>query len=112
MMGFDTQEIPLREREVIDVVLMPASSQLEDVVVVAFGTQKKQDVIGAVTTINPTELKVPSSNLTTALAGRLAGIIAYQRSGEPDRKSVVAGKSVSVRLVFGGRRIIKKKKKP
>src|SRR3546814_12691250 len=62
---------------------MPASSQLEDVVVVAFGTQKKQDVIGAVTTINPTELKVPSSNLTTALAGRLAGIIAYQRSGEP-----------------------------
>lgn len=83
LIGFDTQEIPIDGREVIDVVLMPASSQLEDVVVVAFGTQKKQDVIGAVTTINPSELKVPSSNLTTALAGRLAGVIAYQRSGEP-----------------------------
>ncbi len=40
-------------------------------------------MVGAVTTINPKELKVPSSNLTTALAGRLAGVIAYQRSGEP-----------------------------
>ena len=40
-------------------------------------------MVGAVTSINPKELKVPSSNLTTALAGRLAGVIAYQRSGEP-----------------------------
>ncbi|WP_262713107.1 SusC/RagA family TonB-linked outer membrane protein [Anseongella ginsenosidimutans] len=51
--------------------------------VVAFGTQKKKEVVGAVTTITPSELKVPSSNLTTALAGRLAGVVAYQRSGEP-----------------------------
>src|SRR5690606_25404575 len=50
---------------------------------VAFGRQKRTDLIGSVTSINPSELKVPSSNLTTALAGRLAGIIAYQRSGEP-----------------------------
>src|SRR3546814_18025605 len=47
--------------------------------------QKKTDVIGAVTTVNPSELKVPASNLTTALAGRIAGMIAYQRSGEPGR---------------------------
>src|SRR3546814_867376 len=61
-------------------------SQVEDigeVVVVAFGTQKKQEVVGAVTTINPQEMKIPSSNLTNALAGRLAGVVAYQRSGEP-----------------------------
>ena len=45
--------------------------------------QKKESVIGAITTINPSELKVPSSNLTTALAGQMAGVIAYQRSGEP-----------------------------
>src|SRR3546814_7755779 len=38
---------------------------------------------GAVTSVNPSELKVPSSKLTTALAGRMAGMIAYQRSGEP-----------------------------
>src|SRR3546814_9921278 len=62
-----------------------STSTLEDVVVVAFGEQKKTDVIGAVTTVNPSELKVPASNLTTAMAGRIAGMIAYQRSGEPGR---------------------------
>src|SRR5690606_1314449 len=75
--------IPVKGKEIIDVVLSISSSQLDDVVVVAFGEQKKQELVGAVTTINPSELKVPSSNLTTAFAGRLAGVIAYQRSGEP-----------------------------
>lgn len=83
MIGFDTQEIPVESQSVIDVVMQTSTSELSDVVVVAFGTQKKQDLVGSVTTINPSELKVPSSNLTTALAGRLAGVIAYQRSGEP-----------------------------
>ena len=58
-------------------------NQLEDAVVVAFGKQKKESVIGSVTAIDVQTLKVPSSNLTTALAGNVAGIIAYQRSGEP-----------------------------
>lgn len=83
MIGYDRQEIPINGRDVIDVQLAVASSQLEETVIVGFGTQKKREVVGAVTTINPKELKVPSSNLTTALAGRLAGVIAYQRSGEP-----------------------------
>src|SRR5690606_38461813 len=39
--------------------------------------------IASITTVKPAELKVPSSNLTTALAGRVAGIVSYQRSGEP-----------------------------
>ena len=56
---------------------------IEDVTVVAFGRQKKESVIGSITTVNPSELKVPSSNLTTALAGRVSGVISYQRSGEP-----------------------------
>lgn len=83
MVGFDNQEIPVKGREVIDVLLKRASNSLNDVVVVAFGKQKKRDIIGSVTTISPSELKIPSSNLTTALAGRLAGVIAYQTSGEP-----------------------------
>jgi TonB-linked SusC/RagA family outer membrane protein len=61
------------------------STELEEVTVVAFGTQKKESVIASITTVDPSELKVPSSNLTTALAGRIAGLIAYQRSGEPGR---------------------------
>lgn len=83
MLGFQQQEIATAGKTVINVRLMPSSTTLGETVVVAFGKQKKEDVVGAVTSINPAELKVPSSNLTTALAGRLSGVIAYQRSGEP-----------------------------
>lgn len=83
MVGFESQEIPVKGRNVIDVTMNVSTSQLEEAVVVAFGTQKRTDLVGSVTSINPSELKVPASNLTTALAGRLAGVIAYQRSGEP-----------------------------
>lgn len=83
MVGSETQEIPVKGKTIINVTLRPVDSQLSEVVVVAFGTQKKTDVVGSVTTINPKDLKVPSSNLTTALAGRLSGVISYQRSGEP-----------------------------
>lgn len=83
MIGFDAQEVPVEGQGKINIKLLPSSNKLNETVVVAFGTQKKQEVVGAVTTIRPDELKVPSSNLTTALAGRLSGVIAYQRSGEP-----------------------------
>jgi len=83
MVGYASQEIPVKGKEVINLQLKSSAGSLDDVVVVAYGKQRKRDVIGSVTTITPSELKVPSSNLTTALAGRLAGVIAYQRSGEP-----------------------------
>src|SRR3546814_16871370 len=85
LIGFETQEVPVGEQSTVNIEMKVSTSTLEDVVVVAFGEQKKTDVIGAVTTVNPSELKVPASNLTTALAGRIAGMIAYQRSGEPGR---------------------------
>lgn len=85
MVGFDIQEISTSGKKIVDVMLMPSVSELGEVVVVAFGTQKKQNVVGAITTINPKDLKIPSSNLTTALAGQVAGIIAFQRSGEPGK---------------------------
>ncbi|MFD2162316.1 SusC/RagA family TonB-linked outer membrane protein [Paradesertivirga mongoliensis] len=83
MIGYTTVEMPVKGKRVIDVVIKTSSQMLDEAVVVAFGTQKKESVIGSITTIKPSELKVPSSNLTTALAGRVAGVIAYQRSGEP-----------------------------
>ena len=83
MVGFHSQEVPIAGRSVVDVVLKSSDTGLDEVVVVAFGKQKKTDLVGSVTSIKPSELKVPSSNLTTALAGRAAGVIAYQRSGEP-----------------------------
>ncbi|HYH57088.1 MAG TPA: SusC/RagA family TonB-linked outer membrane protein, partial [Anseongella sp.] len=83
LIGFETKEVVVGEQEQINVTLGPSADMLEDVVVVAFGQQKRKDMVGSVTSVNPSELKVPSSNLTTALAGRVAGVIAYQRSGEP-----------------------------
>ena len=56
---------------------------IEDATVVAFAKQKKESVLGSVTTVRPAELKTPTSNLTTGFAGKLAGVVAYQRSGEP-----------------------------
>lgn len=83
MIGFNSQEIQVKGKKIINITLLPSSTQLGETVVVAFGKQKRENVVGAVTSINPEELNTASSNLTTALAGRLAGVIAYQRSGEP-----------------------------
>lgn len=82
-LGLESQTIAVGTQTYIEVTMRPAASELDEVTIVAFGKQKKESVIGAITTVNPSELKVPSSNLTTALAGNMAGIIAYQRSGEP-----------------------------
>lgn len=58
-------------------------SQLDDITVVAFAKQKKESVIAAITTIKPSDLKIPSSNFTNSFAGRIPGMVSYQRSGEP-----------------------------
>jgi TonB-linked SusC/RagA family outer membrane protein len=81
--GYETQEIKVGSRRIIAVSLREEALALDEVTVVAFGTQKKESVIASVTTVNTKELKVPSSNLTTAFAGRIAGMISYQRTGEP-----------------------------
>ncbi len=69
----------------INIVLEEDIENLDEITVVAYGKQKKSSVIAAVTSISPKELRVPTSNLTTSIAGRIAGVIAYQRSGEPGR---------------------------
>jgi len=83
MVGYETHEEVIEDETIVNVILQASTSNIDEVVVVAFGKQKRTDMVGSVTSINPSELKVPSSNLTTSLAGRLAGMIAYQRSGEP-----------------------------
>jgi len=83
--GFETVREKVGKREVIDVVMHEDSETLEETVVVAFAKQKKTSVIGSIETINPTELKTPSTNLTNTLAGRIAGVISYQRTGEPGK---------------------------
>lgn len=81
--GMSDQQIEVSNRTVINVILQEKSEELEDVTVVAFAKQKKESVLASITTIDAGDLKVPSSNLTTAFAGRVSGLISYQRSGEP-----------------------------
>jgi TonB-linked SusC/RagA family outer membrane protein len=84
LVGYITQEIRVTaDKTTINVILNEDSQSLDEITVVAFATQKKESVIASVATINTKELKVPSSNLTTAFAGRIAGLISYQRTGEP-----------------------------
>lgn len=81
--GYNTQEIKVGNSSIINVKLIATDNSLKEVVIVGFGTQKKGSMVSSITTIKPKELKGPTSNLTTMLAGRVSGLIAYQRSGEP-----------------------------
>ena len=82
--GFITKKVDPKDNN-LEVILEEDLLGLDEVTVVAYGTQKKASVIAAVTSINPEELRVPTSNLTSSIAGRVAGVISYQRSGEPGR---------------------------
>ncbi|MDD3036551.1 TonB-dependent receptor [Bacteroides sp.] len=84
-LGYQTQKVTVGVQKKITVKLQPKTDELDEVTVVGFAKQKKESVIAAVSTIKPSELKVPSSNLTQGLSGRMAGIIAYQSSGEPGK---------------------------
>ena len=83
LIGFQTEEMVVGARNIISVTLHEDATVLDDVVVTAFATQRRESLVAAVTTVDPRQLRVPSSNLTTAFAGQIAGVIAYQRSGEP-----------------------------
>jgi TonB-linked SusC/RagA family outer membrane protein len=84
-LGYKTKKVPVAGKNNINISLEPdaAAAALDEIVIVSFGKQKKKNVISSVTTIKPSELKVPSSNLTTALAGRVSGLIGFQNGGEP-----------------------------
>jgi TonB-linked SusC/RagA family outer membrane protein len=72
------------ETKALHVTLLPVISGNDEVVVTAFGRkQRKEAVVGSVTTVNPEQLKIPASNLTNAMAGQVAGVIAFQRAGQP-----------------------------
>ena len=84
-LGMKKQEVKIDNKDFYAIKLLPETNEFDEVTVVAFAKQKKESVISAVSTVNPQELKVPSSNLTTALAGRMSGLIAFQTSGEPGK---------------------------
>lgn len=81
--GYRSKEVIARKGQPVRVMLGLSGDSTQDVIVVAYGRQKKQSMVASITSINPKELRGPTSNLTTMLAGRISGVIAYQQSGEP-----------------------------
>jgi len=73
------------KQNVIVVTLYDDTKSLGEVTVVAFGKQKKESVVSSIETVNVSDLKIPSSNLTAAFAGRIPGLISYTTTGEPGR---------------------------
>ncbi|WP_298647013.1 TonB-dependent receptor [uncultured Proteiniphilum sp.] len=69
----------------LEVQLELETETLDEVVVVGMGTQRRISLAGAISSIEPAELEVPSTNIINTLAGRVAGIIAVQQSGEPGK---------------------------
>jgi len=90
--GYLTKEIKIVDGGRYDVILENNAAQLEEVVVVGYGTQKRSDLTGSLSSVTSEELKaLPSTGLDQALQGRAAGVLVTQNSGAP-------GGAVSIRI--------------
>lgn len=82
--GYTTQEVPVSAENVLNITLEAVVSDLDEVVVVGYGTQRIATVTGSVATVKGETLtKAPAINLSNAMVGRLPGLVAVTRSGEP-----------------------------
>ncbi len=82
--GMNPKEIPIGNSSSFRVVLEESTIGVEEVVIVGYGTQKKETVVGAVTQVNnATLMQAGATNVTNAIAGKLSGILTIQQQGEP-----------------------------
>lgn len=82
--GYNDEEKEVKRGvDVINIRMMESAVSLSDVVVVGYGQQKKSSVVSSLNSIGPAELNIKQRNLRNGIAGKLAGVIAIQRSGEP-----------------------------
>ncbi|MBC9929901.1 TonB-dependent receptor [Chitinophaga qingshengii] len=90
-MGFISQEIPVGAREqLINIVLKESTSGLNEVVVIGYGTQRRKDVTGAISSVSSKDLRnVPVRNAAEALQGKVSGVTVSQSSGSPGSPPVV-----------------------
>ena len=81
--GFEQRAVEVDGRRVVNVTMLEGE-KIDDAVVVAYGTQKRESVVASITTIAPQALKVSTNrSISNNLAGTVAGVLAIQRSGEP-----------------------------
>ncbi len=74
-----------KKEDYLKITLQENTNDVDEVVVVGMGTQRKVSVAGAITTIDPGQLERPATNIVNTLAGRVAGVIGVQSSGEPGK---------------------------
>jgi len=85
--GYAAEEEVVGNRTVVNFQLKEQSAETEEVVVVGYGMQKKESVVGAITALKPAQLKLPVGQISNVLAGQLGGVISIQRTGEPGQSS-------------------------
>lgn len=85
--GYTNQEIPVGKKTVLNITLMDDTQNLEEVVVVAYGTKSKASITGALSSVNTKELlqKAPVASISNVLAGALPGVASVQSTGQPGR---------------------------
>jgi len=88
-LGYTQRQIRVNGKKVLSIALAPATTGLDQLVVVGYGTQKKKDIIGAVSIVNTDDLKsAPSSNVVAQLQGRAPGVT-VSSSGDPGSSAIV-----------------------
>lgn len=95
--GYKTQEISVNGKTLLEVVLKEDTELLDEVVVVGYGAQKKESVVGAISQVSSKELLAsPAANVSQAIAGKIPGVITTQTSGAPgqdDTKINIRGRA-------------------
>jgi TonB-linked SusC/RagA family outer membrane protein len=88
--GYSPEEVTLTNQTVIDVILTPSLETLSELVVIGYGTVKKSDLTGSVSSIKADELRaVPTTSFDQALQGRAAGVVVSQTSGQPGAEASI-----------------------
>ena len=82
-LGYTDEEVTVGNQTNLTIKLIPQANELEGLVKVAYGTQRKASVIGSISTVDMGVLAQSQGNLSTSLAGKLAGVVAIQKTGEP-----------------------------
>ncbi|RNI31438.1 SusC/RagA family TonB-linked outer membrane protein [Rufibacter latericius] len=82
-LGYLPLEVPINGKATLNVTLQEDQTKVDEVVVVAYGTQRKISNVGAQSSVSVKELDQPVANISTMLAGRVAGVTGVQRSGQP-----------------------------
>jgi len=87
--GYQTQEVPINNRTTIDITLAPDAKSLNEVVVVGYGTQRKENLTGAVSTIQSEDIESrPVSNVALALQGLAPGLSVTRSTGQPGSEDI------------------------